>query len=93
MTSESEVMPDGETAAGQHITQPPRLEGANWAIPTWWQLIGPGEGEIRWFRYVPHHRVLAHLMAGWKYDCDLGDHHGTYCVLMTWAGEGEMREP
>ena len=51
------------------------------------------EGAITWHRFVPHHRLLSYLMAGWRYDCDLGDHHGTYCVLMTWPFEGEPGEP
>ena len=40
---------------------------------------------IRWFKYVPHDRVMDYLLAGWVYAADLGQTHGTYSTLMEWT--------
>jgi len=50
-------------------------------------------GDIRWFRYVPHWRVLAYIKAGWRYCCDLGPIHGEYSTLWEWPFDGDPKEP
>lgn len=48
---------------------------------------------IRWFKYVPHDRCAAYLVAGWVWVADLGPTHGTYSTLMEWRGGGEPVAP
>ncbi len=50
-------------------------------------------GKVTCFRYVPHRRRDAYARMGWAVVADLGPHHGIYCVLMEWRGDGEPREP
>jgi hypothetical protein len=45
---------------------------------------------MHWLKYVPHPEILVHLAMGWVISDDLhGTNHGFYCVLMSFAGEGE----
>ena len=44
---------------------------------------------IRFFHYVPHHRIPEFEAGGWIVVSDLGLVHGHYAVLMQWTGEGE----
>lgn len=42
---------------------------------------------IRYFRYVPHHRVAEYEANGWRIADALKDcHHGAHAVLMQWEG-------
>ena len=44
---------------------------------------------ISWFRFVVHAEVARYEREGWTVVAHLGPVHGTYAVLMRWAGTGE----
>ena len=44
---------------------------------------------VQFFKYVRHTDVEIHERKGWAFHADLGPVHGSYSVLMVWAGEGD----
>lgn len=55
--------------------------------------LGSEGSDIRWYRYVPIHKVDDYLGLGWiAHDSLRYCRHGLWSVLMEWTKDGNPRE-